>query len=295
MDEKKQLYSLMQLEVSLFHKILASVLLMAVLIFVVYFTGVPNPNMILIAGLVLCSAMFGYGGGVVAAVIMLFYTLFFFSTDHSFISYTQQNLLKVIVTIIGIIADMVFVCQLKHAELGAFKEIRYLTKQLKDENEHLQQVSLTDALTGIHNRLALRNDYDSFYEHEVTVMMLDLDKFKQINDNYGHKVGDRILTEAAELLSEAFGIEHCYRYGGDEFLVIVPDMDEAAFREKLDEVMHNRPKLKECSKNCLVDFSVGIVHETVDEKDKLRHLFTIADERMYVDKRSKKACRSSLA
>ena len=50
--------------------------------------------MILIAGLVLCSALFGFGGGIVAAVIMLGYTLFFFSTDNSFIYFTPENLQK---------------------------------------------------------------------------------------------------------------------------------------------------------------------------------------------------------
>jgi len=68
----------MQLQVSLPKKIVITVVIMAVLILFVFYFNVPNPNMILIAGLVLCSALFGYGGGIVAAAIMLGYTLCFF-------------------------------------------------------------------------------------------------------------------------------------------------------------------------------------------------------------------------
>ena len=68
----------MQLQVSLPKKILITTAIMAALILFVFYGNVPNPNMILIAGLVLCSALFGYGGGITAAVIMFGYTLFLF-------------------------------------------------------------------------------------------------------------------------------------------------------------------------------------------------------------------------
>ena len=74
-----------------------------------------------IVGLVLCSALFGFGGGIAASVIMLFYTLFFFSTDHSFIHFTAENLQKVGVTLVDVTADMLLVCFLKRAEVQAFQ------------------------------------------------------------------------------------------------------------------------------------------------------------------------------
>ena len=110
-------------------KIIISVVMMFALILFVYYFHVPNPNIILIVGLVLCSALFGYGGGIVAAVIMLGYTLFFFSTDYSFIRFTPQNLQKVRVSLIGIAADMILVCWLKSSEIKAFQEVEVLTKQ----------------------------------------------------------------------------------------------------------------------------------------------------------------------
>ena len=94
MTDKSRKQTLIQLQVSLPKKIVITVVVMVALILFVYYFNIPNPNMILIAGLVLCSALFGFGGGIVAAVIMLGYTLFFFSTDHSFTQFTPQNLQK---------------------------------------------------------------------------------------------------------------------------------------------------------------------------------------------------------
>ena len=111
--KKSRETTLMQLQVSLPTKILVTMGIMLVLIVFVYYCNVPNPNLILIAGLVFCSALFGFGGGLVAAVIMVCYTLFFFSTDHSFIHFTPENMQKVAVTLIGVIADMLLVCLLK--------------------------------------------------------------------------------------------------------------------------------------------------------------------------------------
>ena len=95
MADKLRKNTLMQLQVSLPKKIVITAVIMAALILLVFYCDIPNPNMILIAGLVLCSALFGYGGGIVAAVIMLGYTLFFFSTDHSFTQFTPQNMPKI--------------------------------------------------------------------------------------------------------------------------------------------------------------------------------------------------------
>ena len=277
--------TLMQLQCSLPKKIIITAGIMFALILLVYYCNIPNPNMILIAGLVLCSALFGFGGGIVAAVIMLGYTLFFFSTDNSFTQFTPENLQKVVVSLIGIVADMLLVCSLKQTEIKEFNKIDALTKELHRENEILQYMSMTDALTGIRNRMALRRDYDSYQGHEVTVMMLDINDFKKKNDTYGHDEGDRVLIETGRLLTEAFGEEHCYRYGGDEFLVIVPDIPETEFREKLDSVKQKGGAVTGDPK---AGFSAGYVHELLKDPDMLRDLISRADERMYEEKQQRK-------
>lgn len=278
--------TLMQMQVSLPIKIVASICIMALLIAFVYGFNAPNPNMILVIGLVLCSAVFGFGGGIVAAAIMTVYTLFFFSTDHSFTRFTDQNLQKVAVSLIGVVADTLLICLLKRTEVRAFCEVDKLTEQLHQENRLLQHMSLTDALTGIRNRMALRQAREGYSGREISVMMLDINDFKIINDTRGHEEGDRILRQTGALLTDTFGEDACYRYGGDEFLVIAPDITEAAFREKIDAIMRARPVVEGDRR---IDYSVGHIHARLDDPEKLRDLIACADERMYEQKREKEA------
>ena len=275
--------TILQMQVSLPKQILISTGIMFALIFIVYQFAVPNPNMILIAGLVFCSALFGFGGGLVAAVIMLGYTLYFFSTDHSFVHFTSQNMQKVIVSLAGITADMLLVCFLKQAEIQAFRRVADLTRELHEENEKLQHMSQTDALTGIRNRLALRADLSAYRGQEVTVMMMDLNNFKTVNDTHGHEEGDRILRETGRLLADTFGPEHCYRYGGDEFLVILPGPSYEDFLEKLSVMQRSRPLLG----GAPVTFSCGSVHALAEDDEALREIVSRADEKMYAAKREK--------
>ena len=156
--------------------------------------------------------------------------------------------------------------------------------------KNLNDMAYIDALTGIGNRLALRRDYDSYLGHEVTVVMVDLNDFKLINDTRGHEEGDRILQEIGKLLSEVFGKEHCYRYGGDEFLVIVPDLSVSEINEKLETLRQNKPVIEGTAR---VDFAVGFVRAKLSDTDTLRNLISRADEKMYLVKRNMKRAATS--
>ena len=261
--------TLMQRQVSLPKKILITTAVMLALIIFVYHFKIPNPNMILSVGLVLASALFGFGGGIIATAIIIGYAMFFFSIDNSFIQFTSENLQKVGVSFVGVIANMILVCILKQTEVHAFQKIDALTKELQNENKKLQQISQIDALTGTKNRLALKNDYELYKNHEVAIMMLDLNDFKMINDTRGHEEGDRILKETGQFLSETFGENHCYRYGGDEFLVIVPDISEKNFKETLNSI------------SWFSGFSVGYVHAFLKDHEMLHSLISQADKKMY--------------
>ena len=173
MKDKLGKNTLMQLQVSLPKKIVITIAIMSALILFVFYCNIPNPNMILIAGLVLCSALFGYGGGIVAAVIMFGYTLFFFSTDYSFTEFTPQNMQKVIVSVIGIAADMIFVCALKRAEIREFKAVDELTVQMDNQKKsmgsllnHMPALSFyKDAQTGVY--LACNQAFAEFAHKET--------------------------------------------------------------------------------------------------------------------------------
>ena len=118
-------------------------------------------------------------------------------------------------------------------------------------------------------------------------MMIDLDNFKTINDTYGHDAGDRALRETGLLLAKAFGKNYCYRYGGDEFLVICPDLSETEFREKLNNMLKSKPSININGQTVNIDFSVGYVHGTVKDRESLRHFLSDADKRMYEVKNAK--------
>ena len=249
---------------TLAQSLIATVIGMLLLVFIVYKFAVPNPNMILIAGLVICSAMFGYKGGIPAAIIMFMYTLYFFSDNNSFVVFSDENTKKVIVSLIGILVDMIFVCGLKRRERAQYEDVKELSKMLSHENELLLQSSMTDALTGINNRLALRRDFDGYLYTEVFVMMLDVDNFKNINDSYGHYHGDHVLAETAALIGETFGPDHCYRYGGDEFLIIVPGIGLAEFSAGIEHIMKNKPVVTDEDNYDDISIGVGLVDAKAD-------------------------------
>ena len=173
----------------------------------------------------------------------------------------------------------------KKDEIGVLTaSFKMLIKNLKANIRNLNDMAYIDALTGIGNRLALRRDYDSYQGREVTVLMLDLNDFKLINDTRGHEEGDRVLKEIGTLLSDTFGKEYCYRYGGDEFLVIVPDISSPEFNEKLEIINQNKPTIQGTAR---AGFSTGFVRAMLTDPDMLRTLISRADEKMYEAKRKK--------
>jgi two-component system, cell cycle response regulator len=124
-------------------------------------------------------------------------------------------------------------------------ELDEKNRELEDANRRLKKLSITDGLTGLfnhrHMQELLREEFERSKRSSdpVGVVMLDLDRFKQVNDTYGHPTGDIILFETAEILREtAREIDMLGRYGGEEFMVILPGSDEEAaarFAERVRE------------------------------------------------------------
>ncbi len=118
-------------------------------------------------------------------------------------------------------------------------------KELSELNDKLRLISLTDGLTGVENRRSLELHLHEMWQHSlrlhepIALIICDIDKFKAVNDNYGHQAGDSVLKEFAQLLkSEAREIDRVGRYGGEEFLLILSGtvLDAAVtFAERLRE------------------------------------------------------------
>jgi two-component system cell cycle response regulator len=116
-------------------------------------------------------------------------------------------------------------------------------KELSEMNDKLLRISLTDGLTGVDNRRALEQRLHEMFEHSlrlhepVSVVMCDIDHFKKVNDTYGHAAGDAVLKQFAGILKEeAREIDRVGRYGGEEFLLLLPGtvLDAAVtFAERL--------------------------------------------------------------
>jgi two-component system, cell cycle response regulator len=109
------------------------------------------------------------------------------------------------------------------------EELEERERQLLEANERLRYMSQTDGLTGLDNRRHLEERIDEMFEHAkrlnepFSCVMCDLDRFKSVNDTYGHQVGDAVLRQMAVILTNAIrGVDRAGRYGGEEFMLLLP-------------------------------------------------------------------------
>ena len=107
-------------------------------------------------------------------------------------------------------------------------------------------MAATDHLTGIANRRQFRERLDEEfnradrYHESLSLVMLDLDHFKQVNDEYGHDVGDQVLVELTEQIkSQIREIDLFARWGGEEFLIMLPETDRDTARTMVERIRHH--------------------------------------------------------
>ncbi len=146
---------------------------------------------------------------------------------------------------------------------------RYLVYPVKNALliQALHHQTITDPLTGSFNRgalehdLALELDRSSRNQTPLAIAMLDIDHFKQVNDRYGHHAGDAVLQGlAAEIRSLIRGTDSLYRYGGEEFTLLMRDTDLGGARQKLESIIkHFRPiEWNEVAPGLKITLSAGV-------------------------------------
>jgi diguanylate cyclase (GGDEF)-like protein len=187
-------------------------------------------------------------------------------------------LVLALVTVLGILLVALFLRSLADRE-----RLTTLSAALR-RNAH------TDALTGLNNRRALGEELSRVdararrHGEPLSVLMVDLDRFKQTNDTFGHEAGDRVLCTFADCMREALRSGDVYgRWGGDEFLVALPVTDEAGARITAE-------RLRACARGAKLD-SIGLpdgvpisIGLASGPRSSLSELVAKADTALYRDK-----------
>jgi len=152
--------------------------------------------------------------------------------------------------------------------------LRTLTLQISSalDNARLHAVvselATKDSLTGLNNRRVFKERLDeeivrSFrYNRSFSIMMLDLDKFKKVNDTYGHPAGDRVLQQSARIILQRIrNCDFAARYGGEEFVVILPETSEensVTIGERIKDTIAQHTFNLPDGKDIRITISIGI-------------------------------------
>ncbi|TNF69364.1 MAG: GGDEF domain-containing protein [Gammaproteobacteria bacterium] len=175
------------------------------------------------------------------------------------------------------------------------EKVKLRTTQLEQANKHLEELSYTDTLTQLANRRYAMHVLADFWaksndiNFKLTCLMIDVDYFKQINDTYGHDIGDIYLKELSIRLKSVLRKDDILcRFGGDEFFVISPNIsleDGIKFAERLRKVINDSEIRLTNDKMWKTSLSIGIAEKESD----MPHydaLIKMADESLYFAKKS---------
>jgi two-component system cell cycle response regulator len=171
---------------------------------------------------------------------------------------------------------------------------RELTKERVRMMEKLQRLAVTDGLTKLYNSRSfysqLETEVDRFnrYKHPLALLLLDLDFFKEYNDNYGHLEGDKVLVRFSQILKSCLRAnDSAYRYGGEEFTVILPETAGAEARtvaQRIRSALEAERFSPENGQDVQITISIGVTEYHGDEE--LSTFIQRADKAMYISKQS---------
>ena len=158
--------------------------------------------------------------------------------------------------------------------------------------EKLQKLAITDGLTKLHNsrsfysQLEVEVDRFNRYKRSLALMLMDLDHFKKYNDSYGHLEGDKALVRIAQIIKSCLRkLDSAYRYGGEEFTVILPETscEEAhTVAQRIKSALKAENFIPKQGKEAQITISIGVTEYSPDEQ--LSEFIQRADKAMYLSK-----------
>jgi two-component system, cell cycle response regulator len=169
-------------------------------------------------------------------------------------------------------------------------ELDLKNRELELANKRLKKLSITDGLTELFNHRHVHQLLHDEFERSartgesIAVVMMDLDRFKSVNDTYGHPTGDVILYETARIITDtAREIDMPGRYGGEEFIAILPDTDEEAgghFAERVRQAVESYV-FRDGATEVRMTVSCGVAAFPAPGADSPEALLKAADEALY--------------
>ena len=168
-------------------------------------------------------------------------------------------------------------------------ELVNVRRQLEQRNADLERLAYHDTVTGLLNRRSILEKLNEWLRHEqrykgrLAVAMLDIDHFKQVNDIYGHRIGDRVLSDIAGVMSRSIRqTDFVGRYGGEEFLIILPRTDVAGatkMAERVRTAVEGTPMHGANGTSFAVTASLGVAEYCAGDDEDL--LVSRADAALY--------------
>ena len=178
--------------------------------------------------------------------------------------------------------------------VAAMLRIRKLAMELEARHARLAELAHSDALTGLHNRrafderLAGELERAERYARPLGLMVIDVDRFKRVNDDLGHAVGDALLRRLGKLLSEQVRApDSAFRYGGEEFVVLTPETDAHGASRLAERLRTAFPAASAETEAGRQTISLGVAaSDALPSPVTTESLFRAADEALYRAKES---------
>jgi len=173
--------------------------------------------------------------------------------------------------------------------------VKESNQQLQNALYQVEQMAATDALTGLFNRRHFNVVIEQLfaesqrYETDLACVLIDLDEYKQLNDNYGHQTGDQVLVAVGEILRRiARKSDVAARYGGDEFVLLLPRSDSQEASKLMTRIRDDyRRQTADMLKSARgMTMSVGIASIVTNQPANAAEFLAAADEALYQSKNS---------